>query len=63
MIAPAGRAQDAWPSKPVRVVLPYTGGGSADALARAIAEQLKTAFGQSFIVETPPRCHPKPSAR
>ena len=28
MIAPAGRAQDAWTSKPVRVILPYTGGGA-----------------------------------
>ena len=53
-IAPALRAQDAWPSKPVRVILPYTGGGSADALARAISEQLKNSFGQSFIVESKP---------
>jgi tripartite-type tricarboxylate transporter receptor subunit TctC len=53
-ISPTVRAQDVWPSKPVRIVLPYTGGGSADALARAFAEQFKTTFGQSFIVESKP---------
>jgi tripartite-type tricarboxylate transporter receptor subunit TctC len=46
----AAHAQ-AWPSKPVRIVVPFAAGGTTDILARAIAPELQKAFGQSFIVE------------
>lgn len=46
-------AQSAYPSRPIRIILPYTGGGSADALARAIGEHLRT-LGQPVIVESHP---------
>lgn len=44
-------AQAAWPSKPVRIVVPFAAGGTTDILARAIAPELSKAFGQQFIVD------------
>ena len=44
-------AQSAWPSKPIRIVVPFAAGGTTDILARAIAPELSKAFGQQFIVD------------
>ena len=43
---------DDWPSRPVRIVSSYAAGGTADILARIVAEHLSTAFKQQFFVET-----------
>ena len=46
------QAQDiAWPTKPVRVVVPYAASGGTDILVRAIGEALRSTLPQPFIVE------------
>jgi tripartite-type tricarboxylate transporter receptor subunit TctC len=44
-------AQDAWPNRPVRVIVPFTPGGSTDILARALSAELQDTLGQPFVVE------------
>jgi tripartite-type tricarboxylate transporter receptor subunit TctC len=53
VVVPAigARAQEAYPSRLVRIVVPYPPGGGTDALARLVADQLGRKWGQSVIVE------------
>jgi tripartite-type tricarboxylate transporter receptor subunit TctC len=46
----AARAQD-YPSRPVTMVVPFAAGGSTDAIARILAEGLRSELGQAVIVE------------
>ena len=52
-LAPAALAQ-AWPSKPVHIIVPYPPGGSSDIIARAISKPLQEALKQPVIVENKP---------
>ena len=47
-------AADNYPSKTVKIVVPYAAGGPVDQLARNLAERLSKAAGQTFIVENKP---------
>jgi hypothetical protein len=46
-----GHAQDAWPSRNVTIIVPFTAGGTADLFARLVAGHMQQTFGQSFVVE------------
>ena len=51
LIAVQAYSQTAWPTKPVKIIVPFAPGGTTDLLARAMAPELSKAFGQAFIVE------------
>src|SRR3712207_3434139 len=47
-------AQDAYPSRPVRIVVAYPPGGAVDTIARKVAQKLSEQIGQQFVVENKP---------
>ena len=47
---PAGN-DAAWPNRPIRIVVPFTAGGSADVFARAIGQKMSDAWGQQVVVD------------
>ena len=51
----ASRAQaQAWPSRPIRIIVPFAPGGSTDILARYLAQRLQDTIKTSFVVENRP---------
>ena len=54
-LAPAlSNAQSGWPTKAVRIVVPFAASGTTDILARALAPELQRAFGQPIVVDNKP---------
>jgi tripartite-type tricarboxylate transporter receptor subunit TctC len=50
LVAPQCRAED-YPSRPLRIIVPFGAGGPADVAARLIGNSLQASFGQPFVVE------------
>ncbi len=54
LVAVAAHAQTVFPTKPVRIVVPYAPGGGTDIISRQIAQKLGEAWGQNVFVENRP---------
>ena len=54
VVASPAFAQDAYPNKPVKILVPYGPGGATDIIARIVAVRLSESLGQSFVVENRP---------
>ena len=44
-------AQDAWPSRPIKIIVPFPAGGSSDPPVRVLAAKLQEALGQTVVIE------------
>ena len=48
---PHNASAQAWPAKPIRVIVPFSAGSTSDVIARVIAEPLGAALGHNLIIE------------
>lgn len=51
---PAAAATAAWPVKPVRIIVPWSAGGTTDAVSRFVANDLTKRFGQQVLIDNRP---------
>src|SRR5450759_5059600 len=53
-VASLALAQSAWPSKPMRFIVPNTAGGMMDTFARSLGQHLQDRLGQPVVIENRP---------
>src|SRR4051812_38541979 len=53
-VVPAVRAQSTYPAKPIRLIVPFTPGGSSDILGRAVGQELSKAWSQPVVIDNVP---------
>jgi len=54
LLARAARAEEPWPTRPVRIVIPFGAGGPIDTVGRMLAEPLREQLGQPFVIDNRP---------
>ena len=54
VVAPAALAQSTYPSRPIRLIVPYPAGGATDVVARVVAEKMSESLGQPIVVDNRP---------
>ena len=54
LLQPAAAQAPAWPSKPVKMVIPFPAGGATDIIGRTVAGKLSAALGQQVVIENKP---------
>ena len=63
ILAGTARAQDAWPTRPVSVIVPFVAGGPSDITARIIAQRMAMTVGQPVVAENRPGANGEVAAR
>jgi tripartite-type tricarboxylate transporter receptor subunit TctC len=54
LLAPCASAEAAWPTQPIRLIVPFTPGSTSDLAARAVAQKIEKPLGQPVLVENRP---------
>jgi tripartite-type tricarboxylate transporter receptor subunit TctC len=54
LVLPAAAQAQAYPNKPIRWIVPYTGGGITDVVTRVVTQKIQTSLGQSIVVDNRP---------
>lgn len=53
-LAATAQAQEKWPERPVKIIVPFSAGSATDLISRKVAEELRKELGQTFVVENKP---------
>lgn len=63
ILAGTANAQDAWPTRPIAIIVPFVAGGPSDIVARVIASRMGTSVGQPVVAENRPGANGEVAAR